>query len=143
MAIVALTSCVAAYASSGQLHTSPILFALAFGINLWFFSDLDLVLQKMKKSGHWIIYWLLEPWLLIGAMSYSLYLLHVKLYLIPLMFVRQLIDPASGLFSLFTIIGTLIICYPFYYYIERKFLSKNYQKIHRELVTDGTAQVHL
>lgn len=140
MAVVVLTSCVAAYASPGQLHTSPILFALAFGINLWFFSDLERVLQIMKKSGNRITYWLLEPWLIIGAMSYSLYLLHVKLYLIPMMFVRQLIDPTNGLFSLFTIIGTLIICYPFYYFVERRFLSKSYQKIHRELIAGGPSQ---
>jgi len=135
LVLVITTIQLISYMSPIPLHTSPILFAAGFGIYLWFFSDLENVLKRMKQSGSRITYWLLEPWLIMGAMSYSLYLLHVKLYLIPLMFVRQLIRPDSLLFALLTILGTLALCYPFYLLVERRFLSKNYKKIHQEVIT--------
>lgn len=133
--LVTVTFYMAYYIAPINLHTSPILFALAFGVCLWFISDAESALQKIKHTKNWVIYWLLEFWLIVGAMSYSLYLLHVKLYLIPLMVVRHLASLNSIFFGLLTIIGTLVICYPFYYYVERRYLSKNYKRIHQVIMT--------
>ena len=134
LAFLVIAICIAGYLSPTQLHTSPFLFATVFGVFLWFFSGLEKYLQRMKRSRNRFIYWLLEPWLIIGAMSYSLYLIHVKLYLIPAMFARQLFSSNSILFSLVTIIGTLLLCYPFYYFVERNFLSKKLKTLHQQVI---------
>lgn len=117
-----------------------LLFAFCFGVFLWVISDIEKFLNKIKNCENKLFFWLLEPWLMLGAMSYSVYLLHGKINQLPNMFVRQIIDSGNVLFGLLTIIGTLLLCYPFYFFVERRFLSKNYKRIHQELLTsDGNS----
>jgi peptidoglycan/LPS O-acetylase OafA/YrhL len=72
---------------------------------------------------------------MLGAMSYSVYLLHGKINPLPHMFVRQLVGPGSVWYGLLIIIGTLLLCYPFYLLVERRFLSKRYKQIHQAVLT--------
>jgi peptidoglycan/LPS O-acetylase OafA/YrhL len=108
-----------------------IFFAIYFGVFLWVISDVEKVINKIKNSKNKLFFWLLEPWLILGTMSYSVYLLHSKIYVLPNMFVRQIIEPGNILFGLLTIIGTLLLCYPFFFFVERRFLSKNYKKLQK------------
>ena len=110
-------------------NSSAALFAVCFGLFLWVISGLEKCLNDINGSENGIYYWILKPWLVLGAMSYSVYLLHGKLYQLPYMFVRQVVDVNNLLFGLLIIIGTLLICYPFYLFVESRFLSKNYKKL--------------
>jgi len=102
---------------------------------LWTISDIEKTLNKIKNSENLLFFWLLEPWLVLGTMSYSVYLLHGKIYHLPDMFVRQLIDPDNILYGVLIVIGTLLLCYPFYFFVERRFLSKNYKIIQQKVLT--------
>jgi peptidoglycan/LPS O-acetylase OafA/YrhL len=112
-------------------HTGPqsIFFAAAFALLIWVISDFESVLAKVKNGKNKALLWFLEAWLVLGTMSYTVYLLHGKIYVLPAMFSRQIFDSDSLLFGISTIIGTLFLCYPFYYFVERRFLSKNYKSI--------------
>lgn len=112
----------------------PILFATSFGFFLWVISDFENTLLNAKHSNNLFFQWCIGRALILGSMSYSVYLLHGKLYQIPAMFARQIVDSDSLVFSVMTVIGTLFICYPFYYVVEQKFLSKRYKKIKQEIL---------
>jgi peptidoglycan/LPS O-acetylase OafA/YrhL len=109
--------------------SSVVLFAVCFGLFLWVISGFEKCLNKIHGDENIIHYWLLKPWLVLGAMSYSVYLLHGKLYQLPYMFVRQVVDVNNFLSGLLIIIGTLFICYPFYLFVESRFLSKSYKQL--------------
>jgi peptidoglycan/LPS O-acetylase OafA/YrhL len=64
---------------------------------------------------------LLVPLILLGQCSYSLYLLHGKLYQLPAMFVRQLLPVAHPLHLPAVVFGTILLCYCFYYFVERRY----------------------
>lgn len=113
---------------------SGFLFAVCFGLFIWVVSDFEKILNKINGNGNVIYSWLLKPWLVLGAMSYSVYLLHGKLYQLPYMFVRQFIDAGNVLSGVLVIIGTLFICYPFYLFVESKFLSKSYKEIQEKVL---------
>jgi len=108
-------------------------FALLFTFTLWAIKPFELVLIGLKHNI--ITKYILEVFIILGAMSYSIYLLHAKLYHIPEMFVRQIIGRENILYGFLTIIFTIVLCAPFYYFIERKFMSKNYSKIHKKLIS--------
>lgn len=118
---------------------SRFFFSVCFGIFLWVISDFEKVLNRIKTGENTMSYWLLEPWFILGTMSYSVYLLHGKIYQLPNMFVRQIIDPSNVLFGLLTIIGTLLLCYPFYFFVERRFLSKNYKNIQQKVIKKASS----
>ena len=122
-----------------RLPEDSLIFSVSFGMFLWIISSAEKILSKIKNGDNKLLYWLLEPWLLLGAMSYSVYLLHGKIYGLPNMFVRQAINSENVFYGIFTIIGTLLICFPFYYYIERRFLSKNYKELHQEVLKKATS----
>lgn len=135
VALTTLTLGYAAYIHPIQVRTHYLGFALIFGALLWIFSDLELVLQRLKSSNSRLVYVLLEPWLVLGAMSYSAYLLHLKLFLLPFMFASQVFDKNGIALGLVTILSTLLLTYPFYYFVERRFLSKRYKSLHQTVTT--------
>jgi len=132
--LTAVTLAFAAYVHPIHIRTNHLVFSSIFGALLWLFSDLEIVLQRLKNSKSRIVYFLLEPWLVLGAMSYSAYLLHLKLFLLPFMFVSQVFGTDSIALGLATILLTLLLTYPFYYFVERHFLSSRYKKLHRAVV---------
>jgi peptidoglycan/LPS O-acetylase OafA/YrhL len=132
--LTAVTLAYTMYLHPIQIRTQFLGFALIFGTLLWLYSDLERVLQYLKQSNSWLAYILLEPWLVLGAMSYSVYLLHLKLLSLPFMFATQLFDTDSVALGLVTIVSTLVLTYPFYYFVERRFLSKRYKAIQQVAV---------
>jgi len=132
--LTAVTLAFAAYVHPIHIRTNHLVFSSIFGALLWLFSDLEIVLQRLKNSKSRIVYFLLEPWLVLGAMSYSAYLLHLKLFLLPFMFVSQVFGTESIALGLVTILLTLLLTYPFYHFVERHFLSSRYKKLHRAVV---------
>lgn len=110
---------------------SSFFFALFFGFMLWCLSPLEKVLTGIKKNRNTFSFYILEVGIVLGSMSYSVYLLHGKLHLLPAMFVRQAVKENNILYGLVTIFLTLVICYPFYLYVERPFMSKKYVKMHK------------
>jgi peptidoglycan/LPS O-acetylase OafA/YrhL len=64
---------------------------------------------------------LLRPFLLLGQCSYSLYLLHGKLFQLPNMFVRQIFSETNPMSLLSVVFGTSLLCYGFYLLVERPF----------------------
>jgi peptidoglycan/LPS O-acetylase OafA/YrhL len=133
--LTTVTLAFAAYAHPIHIRTNHLVFSSIFGALLWLFSDLEIVLQRLKNSKSRIVYFLLEPWLVLGAMSYSAYLLHLKLFLLPFMFVSQVFGTDSVALGLVTILLTLLLTYPFYFFVERHFLSKRYKQLHHTVVS--------
>jgi peptidoglycan/LPS O-acetylase OafA/YrhL len=131
---------ISVFAATGLLLSSVayshhrILFAVSFGIFLWVISDIEKVMNRIKNSENKYFFWMLEPWLILGTMSYSVYLLHGKIYALPNMFIRQLFDSSNILYGLLTILCTLLLCYPFYIFVEKKFLSKNYKLLQQKVL---------
>ncbi len=66
----------------------------------------------------------LLPLLWVGQSSYSLYLLHGKLFQIPAMVARQVVSERTLVYPLLTMAGTAILCHIFYLYAERPFQSR-------------------
>ena len=132
--LTGITLAYAAYVHPIHIRTNFLVFASIFGALLWLYSDLELVLQRWKASDNRLLVMLLEPWLILGAMSYSAYLLHLKLFLLPFMFVSQVFDKDSVFLGLVTIFATLVLTYPFYYFVERRFLSTRYRKLHKAVI---------
>lgn len=64
---------------------------------------------------------LLLPLVMLGQCSYSLYLLHGKLYQLPSMFVRQVVAESHPLHLLAVVAATIMMCYVFYLIVERRF----------------------
>lgn len=135
-----VTRSITAFIATGLLVSSVvfsdnrIIFAISFGFFLWVISDVEKVMNRIKNSKNKYVFWLLEPWLFLGTMSYPVYLLHGKIYAIPNMFVRQFTDSSSIFYGLLTILFTLVLCYPFYFLIEKKFLSENYKSMQQEVL---------
>ncbi|MCC2958788.1 acyltransferase [Massilia sp. IC2-477] len=67
---------------------------------------------------------LLFPAVLLGQSSYSLYLLHGKVYQLPEMIARNLFPTTSPLYVIATVLLTCAICYGFYFFIERRFHNR-------------------
>lgn len=105
-------------------------FAIACATALWFAGVFEPIIVKAlsSKSRHSLLFRIpLKVALLTGACSYSLYLLHGKLYQLPWMFSRQVFDSASFA-NLATVIGlTIALCYAFYIAFERPFMSVRYR----------------
>ncbi|WP_157829130.1 acyltransferase family protein [Colwellia sp. 75C3] len=116
-----------------NLTISNFSFAVIFVLMLWIVAPFEDALVQLKRGR--ITKYFLELFLILGAMSYSVYLLHAKLYQIPEMFVRQIIEPSNIAYGILTIVLTIVLCAPFYYFIERSFMSKNYSKIHKNIIS--------
>ena len=107
-------------------------FAVLFTLALWISSPWEGVLANLKKIDNGRYRWLMEPFLILGTMSYSIYLLHGKIHQIPNMFVRQVVGEDSVIHGMGTMVLTLMLCFLFYLAIERRFISKNYANIHKQ-----------
>jgi peptidoglycan/LPS O-acetylase OafA/YrhL len=61
--------------------------------------------------------------ILLGAMSYSVYLTHGKLAGLSAQLTRQLVSVDSVLFPVLAIGATLVLCYPFFRMCEKPFVG--------------------
>jgi peptidoglycan/LPS O-acetylase OafA/YrhL len=115
-------------------------FSLGTGVLIWLASPLESGLANIKRRGRGAVFWILEAFLYLGAMSYSVYLLHGKIFQLPNMFVRQVFPPDNILNAVTTIILTLLLCYPFYCFVERRFMSQNYSKLRKKTLSLGSGE---
>jgi peptidoglycan/LPS O-acetylase OafA/YrhL len=112
-------------------------FALYAAAILWLGGGIE---QRLAGTGAGGVAgrWLMRPFLLLGASSYSLYLLHGKLFHLPELFIRQLVSPQNSLYPVLTMAGTAVLCYLFYLLCEKPFMSQRYQRRLEEELTDRT-----
>jgi len=122
----------------GQLAT--ILFALYAAALLWSGGGIEQSMAGNFTGGR-VGRWLMRPFLLLGASSYSLYLLHGKLYHLPELFIRQVFSEHNSLYPVLTMAGTVVLCYMFFLCCEKPFMSQRYQsRVAAEL--DGSVPQH-
>lgn len=115
-------------------RVGPFVFSTCFATLLWSIQPFENLLSGIRNQKQYINFWILQPFLYLGAMSYSVYLLHGKIYGLPNMFVRQLIPKTNIFYGVLTILGTLALYFPFYFYIEKRFMSKDHTKIHNSIL---------
>lgn len=99
-------------------------FAVCVAIIFWFLSDFEKRLSFLERSGHVLVRAPLKVGVFLGSISYSIYLLHTKLYQIPAMAARQLTTPDSPAYILAVFFGTVALSWIFYLYFERPFISR-------------------
>jgi peptidoglycan/LPS O-acetylase OafA/YrhL len=112
--------------------------AAVAAIAFWAALPLDRYLAGTGRSA--ALRGLIRPFLILGAMSYSLYLLHAQLYQIPFAFVRQVVPNAHPLSPLLTILGTVALTYVFYLACERPFLRRYWEERARRLRSPAAAK---
>jgi len=141
VSVVAIVTICAVFAVVVGLHPDPVPtsldgyilyrflpFALVVGVALWFVGEIERALTRFEFSGPLLLLrYGLQPFLLAGACSYSLYLIHGRIYPITEMFVRRLVSHGSLLYPLLTISGTVVVAYLFYLAVERPFMSGSYK----------------
>ena len=112
-------------------------FAVYAAALLWLGGGIEQELTGTGAGGA-VAHRLLRPFLKLGASSYSLYLLHGKLFHLPELFIRQLVSPRNSLYPLLTMASTAVLCYGFYLLCEKPFMSKRYQRrLADDLAPDG------
>ncbi len=115
-------------------NSLPLVVAIGTAGFLWFYDRLEGLLQKLKRSHNLLLQLSVRFMLLLGATSYSIYLLHLSVYRLPEMVLRQVLQPGGLLFALLTLLATLALCYPLYYFVELHFMSKKYKQIHWQVL---------
>lgn len=132
MTVIFAAPCSTLFSCSTVPNLTFTLAAVLSALMLWTFGGIEHALRCRAAAGNLRFFraWMLLPLAWIGQSSYSLYLLHGKIYQLPMMFVRQLVPPTSPLYPLLIICGTAVICYVFYLVAERPFhqLAKNLEK---------------
>lgn len=117
----------------GEIFPSASLgFATLCALILWLGQPIGLQLEAAKNHGLRPVRWLIKGAAFLGVISYSVYLLHGKLFELPAMVARQLVPMTNPLNALLTILGTLALCAVFYMYCEKPFLSKKLQKLNEK-----------
>lgn len=102
-------------------------FAVYTSVLLWFLSGVEHSLNSHTRlSDGGLISYLLSPILLMGASSYSLYLLHGKIYQLPEMLIRQVLSQENIAYPILMVSATVLLCFAFYKLFETPFMSKRY-----------------
>lgn len=114
-------SCSTPLSRSGVPNLTFTLASAVAALILWFLAGVEHGVLAAPWGPKKRFAWLLLPFAWLGQSSYSLYLLHGKIYQLPEMMVRQLISPASIAYPVLTIIGTATMCYAFYLVAEKPF----------------------
>lgn len=117
--------------SSNDFSFTFAVFCLIF---LWLSTPIETILESAKHNGHAIAKWMVKGGSFLGVISYSLYLLHGKIYLLPEMFARQMFQHGTILYPVFTILGTIFISWLFFYCFEQPFMSSRHLKINESVL---------
>ncbi len=99
-------------------------FAVCTAIAFWLLATLEQQISRHAKHGHALVRLPLQAGVFLGSISYSLYLLHSKIYQFPDMVIRQLTTPDNPVYTLTLLGGTIILSWLFYIYFERPFISR-------------------
>ncbi len=97
--------------------------ALFWVVILWCMASMEPLLLKAKTSSNIVTRNFLKGSIYLGTISYSLYLLHAKIYQIPEMFVRQLFSQSQILYPVLTIVGTVGLAAICFRYFEKPFIE--------------------
>ena len=98
-------------------------FALVFGIAAYFAEGLDARFGRILESGSPVVRRCSQGLMLLGTMSYSIYLVHGRVQFLAMQFVRQVVATNTILFDVVSLGATLALCYPFYRFCEKPFIS--------------------
>ena len=98
-------------------------FALTFGIAAYFAEGLDAQFGRLLESGPLVLRRAGQGLMLLGTMSYSIYLVHGRVQFLAMQFVRQVVATDTILFDVVSLGATLALCYPFYRFCEKPFIS--------------------
>jgi len=116
-----LTGQVAALSASSP-HLCDFLVALACVALFWLVTGLNpSIANRIHRTVPFVRY-PMRGLLLLGTISYSLYLVHGKLYQLPFMFARAVVPADSLLLPLLTMLGTILLTCAFYLLCEQPFL---------------------
>lgn len=99
-------------------------FAVCTAIAFWLLSNLEQQIAFQATSGHALVRFPLKAGVFLGSISYSVYLLHSKIYQFPEMAIRQLITPDNPIYTLTLFGGTIALSWLFYLYFERPFIGR-------------------
>lgn len=100
-------------------------FAVVCAVAIWLAGHVESGARRRFSSAplHPLLRLPLRLALTAGVCSYSVYLLHGKLYQLPWMFVRQLVSADSAWTLTGVVFLTVVLCYAFYVFVERPFVS--------------------
>lgn len=127
-AIAALGFCALIFVLALIGMPSALVFALVCAMGIWLIGHVESGVRKRFTAPlHPLVKLPLRFALAAGVCSYSVYLLHGKLYQLPWMFVRQ-VFPADSVWTLIMVMfATVTLCYAFYVIAERPFVSTRKQ----------------
>ncbi len=108
-------------AASRGFNPSWLSFSAFFAICMWLVKPQDKWFNHMVDNRH--LKYFIIPFITLGAMSYSAYLLHGKLQFLTAQLARQVLEVDSIKYDVSVIVSTLILCYPFYVYCESPFFK--------------------
>lgn len=104
------------------------LFCLGLTLALWSLYQYDHLVGRLRQTR---IVWL-RPistvLFTLCAMSFTIYLLHGKMYWLGMLVARRVADPDSGLFMLLTMVVTILLCYPFHRWVEKPLTASSKSK---------------
>lgn len=111
------------------IHSELIIFALFITVLFWFLGHIEthIAENKLFENRH-VLKLAMKPFVMMGAASYSIYLLHAITYEVPAMVSRQIFSQSSPLYILGIIIPTICFCYCFHQLAEKPFMSQGYKK---------------
>lgn len=116
-------------------------FAGCFAAVLWFAAGIDRQVEAFLKPKDARLAWLTGGLVLLGSMSYSIYLIHGRLQYLVMQVVRQVAEVNTIAYDLLVLAGVLALCYPFYRYCEVPFFRPRVAKQPAaEPVTEPVAQ---
>jgi len=99
-------------------------FAMCTAIAFWLLASFEQQISLQALHGNAFMRFPLKAGVFLGSISFSLYMLHTKLYQFPDMAMRQLTTPDNPIYPLTVIGGTIFLSWLFYLYIERPFISR-------------------
>ena len=107
-----------------QWHEIFIIIPIAFAVILWLLLPFEKVLVGIQSGDNFVLRSILKAFTLLGAMSYSIYLLHTMLYHVAIELIQRVVSVDNNLSGWLSICLTLVFCYPFYWLVEKRFMSK-------------------
>lgn len=112
-------SAMAGYLALGGRPPS-LTFAGIVAVGLWCLLPVDAELRRRGLNrSRWLV-----PWFGLGAMSYSLYLIHFNLQKLPRLVLYRLLPAESIILDICTVMATVACCIPFYWICERSFVTR-------------------
>ena len=108
-------------ATSLGFQAQRFVFTVGLTMWLWIAKPADELLVQARQNR--LLNASLKPFVVLGTMSYSVYLLHGQLHLLTGQLLRQVVSMDSILPDVLVIGGTCVLCWPFYKLCEEPFFA--------------------